>query len=161
LQTHTLRLRQIKRQHVHAAQLIQNQFIDALAAAAGQIIFRKLQRTHNQFAQQRRNLHNLTASGQIGARQRIDEQRARGDLTGYLQRMAGKGRQPDAAARRHDPAALRGIDAHDAAQGVDQLRAAMMVPGFAVTVRVIMRIRHQRPGGKIKSQPRRHRYPFR
>jgi len=84
LQTHTPRLRQVERQHVHTAQLIQDQLIDTFAAAAGRVVFRQRQRTHNQFAQQRRNLHHLAARRQIGTRQRIDEQRACGDLAGNL-----------------------------------------------------------------------------
>jgi len=73
LQPRALRLRQIERQHVQNAQLIQNQFIDMLAAAAGRVNLRQGQRADDQLAQQRRYRHHLTAGRQVGARQRIDE----------------------------------------------------------------------------------------
>jgi len=102
-------------------------------------------------------LHHLATGGQIGARQRMDKQRTGRHPAGDLQRMTGEGREPDATARRHNPAAILGFDPHHAAQRVDQLGAIMLVPRLAGTVRIIMRQRHQRTLAKIKARRTTHR----
>jgi len=64
--------------------------------------------------------------------------------------MAGKRGQPDAATRRHYPAAELRLDPHHAAQRVDQLGAGVMMPGFTGTVQVVVRQWHQRARAEVK-----------
>jgi len=141
--------RQRKRQHIHAANFIQNQLHYPLSPAACFVMHRQRECGNNQLTQQRRDLHHLTAGGQIGACQRIDKQRARRDAAGNLQRMTGKRGQPDAAAWWHDPAAILRFHPHHAAQRVDQLCTGMVVPGLTGTVQVVVRQRHQRTMAEV------------
>lgn len=131
------RFRQVQRQDRQHSQLIQNQFHHALIAPAAGVARRNLHRTDNQLAQQRGNLHYLALGRQIGARQRIDEQRPGRHLAGDTQAVHHFRRHPDAAAGRHHPTAEPGRDLHHAAQAVDQLRAVMVVVRLAVAVAII------------------------
>ena len=150
-QARTLRHRQVKRQHIHYPDLIKDQLINAFAAAAGGVVVRQRQRAYDKLTQQRGDLHHLTAGRQVSARQRIDKQRACSDLTARLQRVLRAGGQPDPAAGRHHPAAVRRLNPYHATQGVDQLRAGVMVPRLAGAVCVIVRKRYQRAPGKIEA----------
>jgi len=66
-------LRQAKRQRLHHADFIEDQFVDALIAAARCVAFSERKGGDDKLAQQRRDLHNLTGGGQICPGKRIDK----------------------------------------------------------------------------------------
>ncbi|EFC54404.1 hypothetical protein ENTCAN_08660 [Enterobacter cancerogenus ATCC 35316] len=129
----------MKGQHRHHADFIQNQLIHAFIAAAGRVRFGKRQGGEDQLAQQRGDLHDLTGGWEIGARQRIDKQRAGSNVAGDTQGMRCIRRQPDAAPRWDNPTAGGGVHPHHAAQAVQQLGAVVLMPRLAVAMKVIMR----------------------
>ena len=92
----------------------------------------------DQFAQQRRDLHDLACCRQIGARQWINKQSAGGDMSGNTQGMPRSFRQPDAASGRNNPTPRCSIDPHHAAQAVQQLRAVVLMPRFTVAMSIVM-----------------------
>ena len=84
-QRFAFRLGQVKRQYRHEANFIEDQLINTFIAASGCVRFRKRKGGQDQLAQQGRDLHDLAGRRKIGARQRVDKQRAGGNVAGDAQ----------------------------------------------------------------------------